>query len=326
MTTPGLPLRVGDLGPSVRDLHRRLSAVGSVDLGDTGVFDADTSEAVRYFQKDRGIIVDGICGPQTWAALIEASHQLGDRMLYLRSPMSRGDDVMQLQQQLGALGFDAGWVDGIFGPATELALRDFQRNQGLTPDGVLGLDTVRCLGNLRGRIAGSKTVAEVREAEALRSLPGVVSSRRLVIGESGGIPSIVDSLARRLKTDGAQVLALHHPDLSVQAKSANEWDGDVFIGMTLANEDHSVAYFATDGFESAGGHALATKCASRLGSVLACELPYSGLRLPILRETRMPAIWCRLGPPALVVENAAAIVSTVRDALTEWCADPLLQG
>lgn len=326
MTTPGLPLRAGDLGPSVRDLHRRLAAVGCGDLGDPAVFDSDTSDAVRHFQKMRGIIVDGICGPETWTALIEADYQLGDRMLYLRSPMSRGDDVMQLQQQLGSLGFDAGWVDGIFGPASELALRDFQRNQGLTPDGVLGVDTVRCLTNLRGRIAGSKTVSEVRQAEALRNLPAVVSGRRLVIGESGGIPSIVDSLARRLKVDGAQVLALHQPDLSAQAKAANAWDGDVFIGITLANEDCSVAYFATEGFESAGGHALASRCAYRLSDVLTCELPASGLRIPILRETRMPAIWCRLGAPALVVENAASIVAAVRGALNEWCADPLLQG
>jgi len=326
LTTPGLPLRVGDLGPSVRDLHRRLAAVVGDDLGDLDVFDAATTESVKQFQKDRGIIVDGICGPQTWAALVEADHHLGDRMLYLRSPMSRGDDVMQLQQQLGALGFDAGWVDGIFGPDTERALRDFQRNQGLTPDGVLGLDTVRCLANLRGRVAGSKTVAEVREAEVLRNRPGVIAGRRLVLGEAGGLPAVVDSLARRLKVDGAQVLALHHPDLAVQAKAANEWDGDVFIGMTLASEDLSIAYFATEGFQSAGGHALATRCATGLGGVLDCDLPASGLRLPILRGTRMPAVWCRLGPPPLVVENAAAIVATVRSALTDWCADPLLQS
>ncbi len=297
--------------------------MGIDDLGDTDVFDADTLEAVRNFQVRRAIVVDGICGPQTWSALIEADHQLGDRMLYLRSPMSRGDDVTQLQQQLGALGFDAGWVDGIFGPATELALRDFQKNQGLTPDGVLGRDTVTCLFHLRGRSSGSKTVAEVREAESLRSLPGRVADRRLVIGESGGIPAVVDGLARRLRVDGARVLALHDPDLSVQAKSANEWEGGVYIGVTLAREDLSVAYFATDGFESAGGHSLASRCASQLGVVLGTDLPASGRRLPILRETRMPAIWCRMGPPPLVVERSASIVATLRSVVTAWCADPL---
>jgi len=323
VTTPGLPLRIGDLGPSVRDLHRRLSTMDHTDPGDLDVYDACTVSCVRSFQSRRGIVVDGICGPQTWATLIEAGHQLGDRMIYLRSPMYRGDDVMQLQQQLGALGFDAGWVDGIFGPDTEAALRDFQQNQGLTPDGILGRDTVTCLAHLRGRISGSKTVAEVRETESLRTESGIVDGRRLVIGESGGIPAVVDGLARRLRVDGAQVLALHHPDLSGQARSANRWEGGVYIGLTLATEDLSVAYFATDGFESAGGHSLASRCAARLGLLLETDLPAAGLRLPILRETRMPAIWCRLGSPSLVVERSASIVTALRVVVSEWCADPL---
>ncbi len=297
--------------------------MGAVGLEDLDVFDSLTMRALREFQTKHGLVVDGICGPQTWASLVEADHQLGDRMIYLRSPMFRGDDVTQLQQQLGAFGFDAGWVDGIFGPDTEAALRDFQRNQALTPDGVLGRDTVTCLAHLRGRTAGSKTVAEVRADESLRSLTGSVGGRRLVIGESGGLPAVVDSLSRRLRVDGAEVLALHYPDLSVQAKSANSWDGEVYMGVTLATTDHSVAFFATDGFESAGGRSLAGCCAKELGEVLISDLPVAGLRLPILRETRMPAIWCRVGPPALVVENSAAIVAGLRRAVTRWCADPL---
>jgi len=297
--------------------------MGSDDLGDLDVYDSDTVESVRSFQSRRGIVVDGLCGPQTWATLIEAGHQLGDRMIYLRSPMYRGDDVTQLQHQLGALGFDAGWVDGIFGSATEAALRDFQQNQGLTPDGILGRDTVTCLAHLRGRSSGSKTVAEVREAESLRTGSGIVEGRRLVIGESGGIPAVVDGLARRLRVDGAQVLALHHPDLSVQAKSANDWDGGVYIGIILATEDFSIAYFATEGFESAGGHSLANRCAMQMGLVLDADLPAAGLRLPILRETRMPAIWCRIGSPSLAVERSALIINTLRGVITDWCADPL---
>ncbi len=323
VTTPGLPLRLGDLGPTVRDLHRRLSVAGFEDTGDSDVFDSATQHSVREFQQHRGMITDGICGPHTWSALIEAGHHLGDRMLYLRSPMYRGDDVTQLQEQLGSLGFDAGWVDGIFGPMTESALREFQRNQGLMPDGVLGRDAVTSLSHLQGRRSGSKTVAEVREAESLRSHLGNVSGRRLIFGESGGLPAVVDGLARRLRLDGAQVLALHHPDLSIQAKSANEWEGTVYVGVTLASEDTSVAYFATGGFESAGGRSLAACCASHLGDVLETQLPVAGLRLPILRETRMPAVWCRVGPPAQVVEHSAAIVSALRNAVVEWCADPL---
>ena len=182
MTDQGLPLCAGDEGGAVRDLHRRLAAAGFPATGDPGIYDADTVAAVRAFQATRRLMEDGECGAHTWAALIEADFRLGDRMLYLRSPMTRGDDITDLQQRLGSLGFDAGYVDGIFGPDTESAVRNFQANQGLTPDGVVGPDTVRALGRLAGRRSGEKTIAEVRETERLRSQQGL-EGRRIVVGD-----------------------------------------------------------------------------------------------------------------------------------------------
>ena len=93
-------------------------------------------------KRKRGLRVDGICGPETWGALIESGFQLGDRLLYLSSPMLRGDDVAELQRRLNALGFDAGREDGILGAETETALREFQRNAGTTADGVCGPATL----------------------------------------------------------------------------------------------------------------------------------------------------------------------------------------
>tara|TARA_B100000674_G_scaffold121434_1_gene92793 strand:- start:26 stop:841 length:816 start_codon:yes stop_codon:yes gene_type:complete len=268
---------------------------------------------------------DGECGPHTWAALIEADFRLGDRMLYLRSPMTRGDDITDLQQRLGSLGFDAGYVDGIFGPDTESAVRNFQANQGLTPDGVVGPDTVMALGRLAGRRSGEKTIAEVRETERLRSQQGL-QGRRIVVGETGGIAALIDTLARRLRADGAEVLTLHQPDLSAQAKTANEWDGAVYLGVTLAAEDLSVAYFQTEGFVSAGGRGLAEHASHALVGPLDAPHPAVGMRIPILRETRMPAVWCRVGEPARVVERVPALALSLRDALARWCDRPVLRA
>ena len=323
MTTPGLPLRRGDEGSAIRDLHRRLVAAGFSDVGELESFDTDTERAIRGFQASRRLVEDGVCARQTWAALIEADHRLGDRMLYLRAPMTRGDDVTDLQQRLGSLGFDAGYVDGIFGPDTEAALRNFQHNQAVTADGVVGPDTVLALGRLSGRRSGEKTVAEVREIERLRSASPGVAGRRLVIGEAGGLPTVVDSLAKRLRLDGAEVLTLHHPNLSAQARTANEWDGSVYVGLTLATEDWSVAYFSTDGFVSAGGESLAGRCESELSSSLGVAIPATGLRIPILRKTRMPAVWCKIGPPPRVVETAPRVAEALQRAITRWCGRPL---
>src|SRR5205085_7699443 len=100
----------------------------------TDEYDASLEAAVRAFQDQRGLRVDGICGPETWGALIESGFELGDRLLYLSGPMLRGDDVEELQRRLNVLGFDAGREDGILGPETETALRQFQRNAGTTSD------------------------------------------------------------------------------------------------------------------------------------------------------------------------------------------------
>ena len=48
-----------------------------------------------------------------------------------------------------------------------------------------------------------------------------------------------------------------------------------------------------------------------------------GGRSPILRETRMPALWCQIGPTSTVVRRSAAIADTVVTMLQDWCLAPL---
>ena len=113
------PVRPDDRGALVRDLHRRLLAVGhpvdAVEESD-GHFGPDTTRALLAFQAERGLDEHGTVDETTQAALVEAGVRLGDRHLYLHAPMFRGDDVADLQLRLGSLGFDAGRIDGIFGP------------------------------------------------------------------------------------------------------------------------------------------------------------------------------------------------------------------
>lgn len=63
-------LRNGSYGKSVKKLQRRLKAHG-IDLNDDGIFGDDTFEAVERFQAEHGLMVDGVVGPSTWAALLE---------------------------------------------------------------------------------------------------------------------------------------------------------------------------------------------------------------------------------------------------------------
>ena len=59
---------------------------------------------------------------------------------------SKGDAVKGLQNALNARGYDVGTVDGIFGPATETAVKSFQRDFGLDVDGIVGPNTWEALG------------------------------------------------------------------------------------------------------------------------------------------------------------------------------------
>ncbi|MDQ1479991.1 MAG: N-acetylmuramoyl-L-alanine amidase, partial [Actinomycetota bacterium] len=200
-----------------------------------GLFGDETLEAVRAFQTQRRLRLDGICGPETWGALIESSYTLGDRLLYSRAPMLRGDDVIDLQGRLNALGFDAGREDGILGPETETALRQFQREYGLEPDGVCGPASITALLRV-GSLAGG-SVASVRERESLRRHTRRLRDRRLFLVVDPGLAALGAGVARRLRSEGALVV----PDTSgddheVLAAQANAFGADVCIAIGTGTE------------------------------------------------------------------------------------------
>ena len=132
-------LRRGDRGREVVDLQTRLLSLG-LDLGNRGmdgVFGPQTELAVKAFQQGMGIIADGAVGETTYGEIVEAGYKPGGRLLYLRQPPFRGADVQELQRMLNDLGFDPGAVNGLFDERTARATREFQRNAGLIPDGVV---------------------------------------------------------------------------------------------------------------------------------------------------------------------------------------------
>jgi N-acetylmuramoyl-L-alanine amidase len=286
-------LHIGDRGDAVRDLQERLTQCGySVTLD--GSFGDETLTAVREFQARRGVRIDGICGAETWGALIESSYALGDRLLYMHAPMLRGDDVSELQRRLNALGFDAGREDGILGPETETALRRFQRERGLVPDAVCGPATITALVSVGSLAAGS--VAAVRERDVLRRHARHLRDRRLFLVVDPGLAALGAATRRRLIEAGATVaFDASGDDHAVLAAQANAFGADVCVAVATGTEPGArCMYFANQTFRSEGGLHLAHGITQRLRAVLPRVDEPAGRTYRLLRETRMAAVVCEL--------------------------------
>lgn len=76
---------------------------------------------------------------------MESNCEFGYRIL--RRGM-RGNDVKILQSKLQSLGYDVGPIDGIFGPRTERAVINFQRDNRIKVDGIVGPQTYDMLERL----------------------------------------------------------------------------------------------------------------------------------------------------------------------------------
>ncbi|MEE2768842.1 MAG: peptidoglycan-binding protein [Actinomycetota bacterium] len=317
----------GNGGEAVRDLHRRLLDAGH-QVANTevaaGVFGTDTEIHLRQFQAERGLREHGRLDNTTLAALIEAGYHLGDRNLYLHSPLMRGDDVADLQLRLGSLGFDAGRIDSVFGPETARALLDFQRNTGLAADGIAGHETVLGLHQLASRQSGQTPVAQVRELDQLRHTEIGLKNHRVALGQFGSCAALAAAVARQLRAQGAQVVSLDHPDEEYQARSANGFAAELYLGLHIETTFFSrIQYFSTEGFHSAGGLRLAQRCVSALTGSLQGDCEVQGMRLPILRATRMPAVLCALGPPTSVVQATSELGEALTEAVAAWVHDPV---
>ena len=318
------PLQRGQRGEPIRDLQRRLSAAGhSPVCAEAGSFCSSTEEALQRFQEVRGLYVSGICDEQSWLALVEAGWKLGDRLLVLSAPQLRGDDIEKLQHALNHVGFDCGRPDGILGPATTRALTDFQRNSGLNADGVCGRKTVQTLDVLSRQSGSGPGVASIRELESVRHTTSL-RTLRIVVGQFGGLSSIGRSVARALRQQGASVMSTDEYDAAAQAAAANRFEATIYIGFEASSKMCAdVSYFAVPSFESVGGRSLGSHLVRELNGLLPITPTLRGMRLPVLRETRMPAVLCSVGPVRDVVDATGALTIAVVDAARKWADAPL---
>ncbi|MDR2903586.1 MAG: peptidoglycan-binding protein [Clostridiales bacterium] len=142
-------LRRGSTGVSVTELQEGLTQLGYA-LNVDGIFGRETAKVVAAFQSSNGLVPDGIAGSKTWAVFDKAMQNLYDYTPDARPMLRQGSKgvwVKELQSKLNFLGFYKGASDGIFGPLTAQAVRDFQSCHHLNPDGIVGTLTWEAIDN-----------------------------------------------------------------------------------------------------------------------------------------------------------------------------------
>ncbi len=152
-------LKRGMTGDKVKTLQELLFKHGYLLTAPDGIYGSGTETAVKTFQQDTGLAADGICGNETMSRLLNlhitknpdgTSVSSKEDSAYAApgsviKPGMHGDGVILLQEYLIDLGYLTDNADGIFGPKSVTALKLFQRDNNLMPDGICGKSTYAAL-------------------------------------------------------------------------------------------------------------------------------------------------------------------------------------
>lgn len=157
----------GDRGANVREVQQMLVEQGYLKDKADGIFGQNTLDAVKAFQKDKHLLINGTVNGKTLRALKKNNQKIEKNVkeekttpksvkaekttkvvkegatLYEKG--ARGDDVKALQHKLSINGYSTNGVDGIYGAGTVNAVKSFQKNNQLKVTGVIDKHTKKAI-------------------------------------------------------------------------------------------------------------------------------------------------------------------------------------
>ena len=273
---------------------------------------SDLSESeIRSFQQARGLSVTGLVDEVTARALKEAQWKLGDRSLNLQEPpLMHGDDVAALQSRLTEMGFDCGRVDGIYGPRTELAVKDFQKSVGATVDGKCGPATIIALIRLTKIVSGGAP-SVLRESANQKNRGPALANKTIVLNPDGDDSLVYDVAVRtegRLLALGASVFltrgATNNPNEKERIAFSNNSNADLMISLHEDSYKNENAHGAATYFYGSEAHGVHSIVGERFASLVQREIcartDFANCRThamtwELLRLTKAPAVRIDLG-------------------------------
>ena len=163
-TTTATSLKKGDKGAEVKKLQERLKELGYYSSAIDSSYGTKTVEAVKAFQKKNGLTADGVAGTATLKKLNSTSAVKNTTTTTTTTNTNttlksgaKGEAVKELQRRLKELGYYNNAIDGDYGAKTVVAVKAFQKKNGLTADGVAGSTTLKKLNSTSAVKAGTTT-------------------------------------------------------------------------------------------------------------------------------------------------------------------------
>ena len=238
-----------------------------------------TESEIRSFQQARGLDVTGFVDAVTARALEESQWKLGDRSLYLHNlDLMRGDDVAALQTRLTEMGFDCGRVDGIYGPRTELAVKEFQKSVGATVDGKCGPATMIALIRLTKIVSGG-VPSTLRQNATQQSRGPALANKVIVLNPDSDNQIAYDVALRtegRLLALGASVFLTrgvsNNPTELERIEFSNKSNADLMISFNLDSYSNEKAHGAATYYYGSDTHGVHSIVGERFASLVQREI------------------------------------------------------
>ena len=250
--TNATSLKVGSTGAEVRKMQNRLKELGYLKGSADGDFGAATEAAVKSFQAQNGLAVDGKAGTATLNKLYSANAKKAPANVTntpkpTATPFTSfkhgdtGAEIKRMQTRLKELGYVNGKADGDFGDATEAAVRYFQQRNNLTVDGKAGQKTLDKLYSSSAKAAKATPTPTAKPTKTPKVTATPKAESLDYYLENGASGTKVRTLQNRLielgwlsgQADGKYGNATEYAVKAFQKRYSSLWDDGVAGPDTL---------------------------------------------------------------------------------------------